>query len=122
MNIQSVRYKVNEQGEKTSMRVVIDGQLYGVPINDDNRYYKEVKKWLEEGNEPLPPEEPQKTWDNIRSERNQLLNQTDWVVIRARETNTNVPSDWKTYRQALRDITDTFENPNDVVFPEPPTT
>ena len=43
-------------------------------------------------------------------------------MIRARENNTNVPSDWKTYRQALRDITDTFENPNDVVFPEPPTT
>ena len=40
-----------------------------------------------------------------RIERNQLLAETDVVVLRAYESNTEVPQAWKDYRQALRDIT-----------------
>lgn len=41
----------------------------------------------------------------IRNERDQLLNETDWVVARAFEQGQEVPVEWKEYRQALRDIT-----------------
>lgn len=43
------------------------------------------------------------------SKRAELLAETDWYVIRATETATEVPVDIVTYRQALRDIT-THEN------------
>ena len=40
----------------------------------------------------------------LRMERDKLLRDTDWVVTKAIETGTNVPTNWKTYRQALRDL------------------
>ena len=43
-------------------------------------------------------------WKRIRKERNRLLAETDWVVIKARENGGQVPAAWKTYRVALRDI------------------
>ena len=43
-------------------------------------------------------------WKQIRAERNRLLSETDWVVIKARENGGQVPAAWKTYRVALRDI------------------
>tara|TARA_Y100001937_G_scaffold85562_1_gene115718 strand:+ start:1901 stop:2407 length:507 start_codon:yes stop_codon:yes gene_type:complete len=43
-------------------------------------------------------------WKQIRTERNRLLAETDWVVIKARENGGTVPAKWKTYRVALRDI------------------
>ena len=43
-------------------------------------------------------------WTLIRRERTRLLAETDWVVIKARENGGQVPTAWKTYRVALRDI------------------
>ena len=43
-------------------------------------------------------------WKQIRTERTRLLAETDWVVIKARENGGTVPTKWKTYRVALRDI------------------
>jgi len=43
----------------------------------------------------------------LRNIRNGILAQSDWVVIKEREEGGSVSNfaDWKTYRQALRDIT-----------------
>tara|TARA_R100001440_G_scaffold10909_2_gene19736 strand:+ start:7522 stop:7728 length:207 start_codon:yes stop_codon:yes gene_type:complete len=59
----------------------------------------------------------------LRQKRNELLKESDWVVVKAQETNTTIPSDWKTYRQALRDITKTFSSirDKDFKFPDKPT-
>ena len=43
-------------------------------------------------------------WKRIRTQRNRLLAETDWVVIKARENGGQVPTAWKTYRVALRDL------------------
>tara|TARA_S200000501_G_scaffold374334_1_gene423621 strand:+ start:6312 stop:6593 length:282 start_codon:yes stop_codon:yes gene_type:complete len=43
-------------------------------------------------------------WESIRSQRNVLLNKTDWMVTKALETGVPVTDAWKNYRQALRDI------------------
>ena len=40
----------------------------------------------------------------LRKERNQLLSETDWMVTRSIETGVAMSNDWKTYRQALRDL------------------
>ena len=47
----------------------------------------------------------------VRQRRDALLAETDWVVTMHKELGTNIPAAWKTYRQALRDIT------NDLVVP-----
>ena len=59
----------------------------------------------------------------LREKRNTLLSETDWIVTKAKETGTTIPTAWKTYRQALRDITEnltTVEEVNAVVFPDKP--
>ena len=56
----------------------------------------------------------------LRAERNVKLAETDWVVTMHKELGTNIPAAWKTYRQALRDITDTYTSLDDVVWPEKP--
>ena len=59
----------------------------------------------------------------LREERNYLLTQTDWVVIKEREEGGSVSNfaDWKTYRQALRDITKTYKTLDTVKWPTAPT-
>jgi hypothetical protein len=42
-------------------------------------------------------------WSATQGEiANQLLHPSDWIVIKAKETGTNIPSAWKTYRAAVR--------------------
>lgn len=42
---------------------------------------------------------------SVRSQRDNLLASTDWLVIKAQETGVAMDQVWATYRQALRDIT-----------------
>ena len=42
---------------------------------------------------------------DVRSKRDALLADTDWIVIMHTEKGTNIPLEWEVYRQALRDIT-----------------
>tara|TARA_B000000609_G_scaffold120664_1_gene94613 strand:+ start:1282 stop:1569 length:288 start_codon:yes stop_codon:yes gene_type:complete len=58
-------------------------------------------------------------WHLVRNERDDLLAKTDWVVTRASETGVAETDAWKTYRQALRDIT-TQSNPWDITWPTKP--
>ena len=66
--------------------------------------------------------QPAADLDAVRDVRNQKLAETDWVVIKEREEGGSVSNfaDWKTYRQALRDITDSATSLDDVTWPEKP--
>ena len=60
------------------------------------------------------------TKDYLRSNRNKLLAESDWIVTKSLETGVGVSTDWKNYRQALRDLpanTTDWENPT---WPTPP--
>lgn len=52
-----------------------------------------------------------KRYDLLRINRDQMLEYTDWIVIRAKETETNLTTDFKTWRKELREL------PNSVEFP-----
>ena len=58
--------------------------------------------------------------NEVRVVRNQKLAETDWVVTMHKELGTNIPAAMKTYRQALRDITDSATSLDDVTWPEKP--
>jgi hypothetical protein len=57
---------------------------------------------------------------DLRTERNRKLAETDWEIVMHKEKGTNIPTALKTYRQSLRDITDTYTSLDDVVWPEKP--
>lgn len=60
------------------------------------------------------------TWQEVRAERNNRLAATDWVSLPdAKPTGPNL-SDWKQYRQALRDIPQNFATSDAVVWPSAP--
>ena len=58
----------------------------------------------------------------LRYDRDRLLKQSDWIVIKEREEGGSVSNfaDWKTYRQALRDITKTYKSLDKVKWPTAP--
>ena len=60
-------------------------------------------------------------WADIRERRNRLLTESDWVVVKAKETHANasIPSDWVDYRTELRDITKQSD-PDDITWPTKP--
>ena len=49
-------------------------------------------------------------WKQLRMIRDDLLRETDWVIVRAMEENLIVSSQVTAYRQALRDFPETIEN------------
>lgn len=57
---------------------------------------------------------------NVRLERDRLLQETDWIVIKAYERNDNIPAEWEMYRQALRDLTAQEGFPYSVDWPIKP--
>ena len=64
---------------------------------------------------PEPPSEYQiynYKSEEVRQKRDFLLQETDWIVIRAVDTNIEIPNEWKIYRQSLRDITQHPNFPN----------
>ncbi len=58
----------------------------------------------------------------LRAARDQKLAQSDWIVIKEREEGGSVSNfaDWKTYRQALRDVTKTYKTLDTVKWPTAP--
>lgn len=57
-------------------------------------------------------------WEQIRIERNALLDESDYTQMSDYNLNTKI--EWAEYRQTLRDITDVFHNPGDMVWPMSP--
>ncbi len=59
------------------------------------------------------------TWDEVRIERDRLLRESDWTQV------DDIPDSvdrwsWQVYRFNLRNLPQKYNNPQDVVFPEPP--
>jgi hypothetical protein len=66
-------------------------------------------------------------WQGIREERDVMIKEVEWRVFRYLSeeragitTHTDNISDLDTYMQKLRDIPETYSNPDDVVWPTPP--
>ena len=84
-----------------------------------------------EGNVPFTAEE-EAEWDamqaayaaaadtrkaeEVREERNQLLSETDWMA----GSDVTMTDEWRTYRQALRDVPSQESFPNDITWPTKP--
>lgn len=57
---------------------------------------------------------------SVRAERDILLSECDWVVVRARELGQDVPIEWYNYRGDLRQIPEQSGFPNDIAWPSKP--
>jgi hypothetical protein len=53
----------------------------------------------------------------VRIRRNKMLSDSDWFMIREKELGTYLPTDFKAFRQALRDIPEQEGFPQNIVWP-----
>lgn len=60
-------------------------------------------------------------FNSLRLKRDELLKKCDWITLRSYSRNEPVPEEWKTYMQALRDLPANTTDPENPVWPEPPT-
>ena len=101
--------------------VTIVGQNISIPFDPANTDYQAYLRWLEEGNEPLPVESTEVTWDTIRTKRDQLIRESDWTMTPGATID---QAQWAAYRQILRDLPQTFAatGPESVIWPTAPST
>ena len=94
---------------------------YNFSPTHDYKYDPETDSIVEDLNPPGPPVPTQAELDLmdlnfLRAERNQKLFETDWMA----NSDVTMSDEWKKYRQALRDITNTYKNQREVIWPTPP--
>jgi len=58
-------------------------------------------------------------WSEIRSTRNTLLTESDWTQFQDSPITGSVLTDWQTYRQSLRDVTNQSD-PYNISWPNKP--
>lgn len=99
-----------------------DYTQYAIPLNPffENGVWKQGYEIVDKTEEQLALEFKAQS-KGIRQKRNKLLLESDWVVAKAYEFETEVPQEWKEYRQALRDIPSQEGFPFVVIFPQLPT-
>jgi len=69
------------------------------------------------------PDNPLTTTQRIRNNRLYLLQACDWTVATDSPLSDSKKAEWRTYRQALRDLPSSYtdtDNYSDVVFPTEP--
>lgn len=59
-------------------------------------------------------------WDKIRTQRNQLLWETDYTQLPDTPISTEKKTEYTTYRQQLRDLPQQTSSPDDIVWPTRP--
>ena len=87
-----------EVGE-TDVLTLVDGEIVATPFDPASHDYSDVH------------------WDNLRSERNRLLAETDYLAL----PDVTMSEEMRTYRQALRDLPANTTDPANPVWPTKPT-
>ena len=109
-------YSVNSEtkvatldGVEYKPSAVHDGKelTYVALTEDECKFFKDLHATI-----------PAQQLEYLRKMRDQKLAETDWT--QSRDITLTNDADWQTYRQALRDITDTYTSLDDVTWPEKP--
>jgi|TARA_R100000030_G_scaffold62773_2_gene47539 hypothetical protein len=124
MDIANILVSLNKRNNNDYQFVVYGNPTTEEEFKENVNFVSESYTWAEVQTEK-PLAEFDYSMEELRKKRNNLLNQTDYIVIKAKETGGTIPSAWKTYRQELRDLTNgltTVDEVNAVEFPERPST
>jgi hypothetical protein len=120
MNITSVQYRNDDNGNPSSIKAQIDGKSLSVPLDPGNRHYAEIMQQVDAGElvvEPDPGPSEEQLAARARSQRDALLSQSDWTQV------PDAPVDqsaWAGYRQTLRDIPQQAGFPTEITWPTKP--
>ena len=110
---------VNPDGSTTPSTVILrvaDNTF--IRMDESVSAYQEYLEWVAEGNTPQSPDQSN-NWEAIRQKRDQLIRDSDWTMTPGATVD---QAQWTAYRQVLRDLPQTYENAEDVVWPTVPST
>ena len=95
-------------------KVGIDGSVKRVAFTQEEELARDAEEAEEEA------EKPKRLWEDVRRKRNRLLVESDWISISDVPLSEADKDKWKIYRQKLRDIPQTFEDPENIIWPKKP--
>ena len=78
---------------------------------------KPTKKTLDDA---WPQVESDRKWGQVRAERDRLLAASDWSQMPDNALDAPTIAAWAAYRQELRDVPQTQDDPDSIVWPEAP--
>ena len=95
---------------RTKLVIPIHGKAEQVLLSDEEETQRDAEEqaWADKA--------PERELAALRMERNQLLAESDWRAM----SDLTMSDDWKTYRQALRDLPANTADPTDVTWPTTP--
>ena len=113
--------KRNYEGKLDSIYMYDDADSsvnWSIPIDEVNRHYQEYLEWAKTN---TIEDADGLTWNDIRNERNRILQTTDWTMTTGATVD---QAQWAAYRLVIRDIPQTYKDktPDDVVWPTQPST
>ncbi len=87
---------------------MVDGKVVPLTAEEETARDAEEKEWADGA--------PVREMEMIRNRRDNLLTETDWMA----NSDVTMSDEWKTYRQALRDIPASNTIYEDVTWPTKP--
>lgn len=119
MEIISIEYTTPE---KDTIKITTeDGVISFCPYPCRSYQQEFILKWLQKGFEIIPYKNPKPSWEEIKLERNQKLQESDWTQLSDVTLPEKKVKAWKKYRENLRKINQMYyENNSNVYFPTTP--
>jgi len=96
----------------------IDGDNYDTLVWSENNSVK--KPTLKQIQDKRIKAEISLAWKQIRSKRDKLLSSSDWTQLKDTSLSKDKSAKWTAYRKELREIPQTYEDPDFVIWPEKP--
>tara|TARA_A100001388_G_C28336337_1_gene296823 strand:+ start:44 stop:415 length:372 start_codon:yes stop_codon:yes gene_type:complete len=93
LQVVDLDYTELDKGDKMPRFKMVNGERIQFTAEEEAARDAEEKAWADGA--------PARRMADLRQQRNQLLAETDWMG----NSDVTMSADWKTYRQALRDIT-----------------
>jgi len=94
-----------------------DNKIYANLVIHDDQYDKPSQASLEAELATLQAAHP---WSIVRGNRDGLLRKSDWTAVTDSALGEADQTAWAEYRQELRDIPQTYDDADDVVWPDAP--
>lgn len=90
-----------------------------IPVSPENEVIAKLEAYNGEVTVEEVPE-PLMTAEEIRTQRDRLLSETDWTQVLDAPISTKCREEFRVYRQELRDVTEQEGFPTNVAWPEMP--
>lgn len=113
-------WKLEVDNRKTKL-YTSDNQEYTIGKEYEGKTYDgigKIPKWLTDEEPPTPEPTPEELTEQARSQRDSLIQQSDWTQMLDNPLCGN--QEWLDYRQALRDIPQQEGFPENIKWPTPP--